>query len=305
MHRSVIVLFLTLSLIFGCHHQTDELVQLRKMNQELMISLNECQERTPSQQAVSLAGTEVQRLQSQVNGQTYQLYIKYPKGYHESKASYPVLYVIDAETNFGGVSYIVQRLIKDRLIPKVLVVGIAYGTTYKQFYKLRSRDLTPVEDKDLKMGGAKVADPTGGAPQFSRFMEEELFPFVQANYRVKENDRAIYGHSYGGLFGAYALLHQPQLFNRYLILSPSLWFKETILIDDLRKMEVDEGEAKVYMASGELERRIDVMQTEFAKILADKKSPALALKAELMPNETHRTIFGPGFTNGMRYLYGE
>ena len=119
------------------------------------------------------------------------------------------MYVLDAETNFGGVSYIVQRLIKDRLIPEILVVGIAYDTDYKNFYRLRSRDLTPVEDSNLKMGKNEV-DPTGGAPLFSKFLEQELFPFIEKVCRIQPKDRAIYGHSYGGLFGSYVLLEQPK-----------------------------------------------------------------------------------------------
>ena len=111
-----------------------------------------------------------------------------------------MLYVTDAETNFGWVTYIVQRLIKDKLIPPIIVVGIAYGTDYNSFYKLRSRDLTPIESE---MGSTSNPDPAGGAGKFCDFLSNELFPFIDRNYNVKNGERALYGHSYGGLFGTH------------------------------------------------------------------------------------------------------
>ena len=111
---------------------------------------------------VSLANTELHRLTSRDNGETHEIKVWRPRGYAQGTEPLPVLYVIDAETNFGGVSYIVQRLIKDRLIPEMLVVGIAYGTTYDRFYELRGRDLTPTKDPSFRRG-----KPSGEAPAFS------------------------------------------------------------------------------------------------------------------------------------------
>lgn len=58
---------------------------------------------------VELNNTEIRELVSSTNGYEYKIYIKFPKHYNKNDKNYPVLYVIDAETNFGGVSYIVQR----------------------------------------------------------------------------------------------------------------------------------------------------------------------------------------------------
>ena len=229
-----------------------------------------------------------------------------PKDYlQEQEKTYPVLYILDAETNFGGVSYIVQRLIKDQLIPEILVVGIAYDTDYRNFYRLRSRDLTPVEDKDLKMGNKEV-DPTGGASAFSDFLEFELFPFIESKYRVKTEDRALYGHSYGGLYGSYALLDKSHLFNRYLLLGPSLWYKDKLLVRQLpgKSLKFDKP-TRLYMGSGELDRGINDRQVEFVEILTEKRILNLTIKSEVIHDETHRTIFGVGFTNGLRFVYGQ
>ncbi len=255
---------------------------------------------------VTIANTSVQELTSKLNKQKYQIKVSYPKGYFKNiEKKYPVLYVIDAETNFGGVSYIVQRLIKDQLIPEILVVGIAYNTDYKNFYKLRSRDLTPVEDKNLRMGNNQV-NPTGGASKFSDFFEFELFPFIEKNYRTKQGDRAIYGHSYGGLYGSYALLNKSHLFSKYLLLGPSLWFKDKLLVKHASNKGLKISKTtKLYMASGELDLRISDYQEEFVVLLKKQNIKNLKIESEVIKNETHRTIFGVGFTNGLRSIYAK
>lgn len=255
---------------------------------------------------VVIANTDVKEIASKYVDQKYQIKVSYPKSYFKDPSrKFPVLYVIDAETNFGGVSYIVQRLIKDELIPELLVVGIAYNTTYKNFYSLRSRDLTPAEDKQLKMGGHKV-DPTGGAPDFCKFLEQELFPFIEANYKVENEDRALYGHSYGGLFGAFVLIDNPDLFNRYLLLGPSLWFKDKYMVKEAMRKDLQlTKDTRLYMASGEFDARINDFQEAFVDLLKSKEIPNLAIESAVVDNETHRTIFGIGFTNGLRFLYAE
>ena len=57
------------------------------------------------------------------------------------------------------------------------------------------------------------------------------------------------------------------------------------------------------MASGELEGRIDDLQIEFIRLLKGREIQNLRIESEVIENETHRTIFGVGFTNGLRFLY--
>lgn len=302
------LLFITLILFTACQkRENQEADKLKAENQILKEKITQLENQAvvfKENAPVTLANTIVREITSKINHQKYFIKVSYPKSYFKNKdKKYPVLYVLDAETNFGGISYIVQRLIKDRLIPEILVIGIAYNTSYKNFYRLRSRDLTPVEDKNLKMGNHDV-DPTGGAPEFSQFIASELFPFVSKNFRVKEKDRAIYGHSYGGLFGSYLLLEKPQLFNKYLLLSPSLWYKDNLLVSQVKTENVEfDQKSKLYMASGELEGRIDDLQVEFIAAIKNKAIKNLSIKSEVVKNETHRTIFGVGFTNELRYIY--
>lgn len=251
---------------------------------------------------VRLDDTEQFALASRHVDQTFQIKVGFPRGYDPGAAPYPVLYVTDAETNFGGITYIVQRLIKDDLIPPILVVGIAYGTDYDTFYRLRSRDLTPARRPQPRNDG--TAAPVGGAGAFLQFMEEELFPEIERRYRADPHDRALYGHSYGGLFGSYVLLTRSDLFRRYLVLSPSLWYDDERLLHEVGRRSLDIDPTVVYMGAGALEGRIDDEVRAFADSLRRHAPTSLRLEAAVLDNETHRTVFGRGFTDGLRFIYG-
>ena len=142
---------------------------------------------------VEINNTEVRELLSQYNNQKYDVYIKFPTNYKKSGNNYPVLYVLDAEVNFGGISYIVQRLIKDGIIPEIFVVGIAYQGEQgdDDYYSLRCRDLTPTVDKAFMKGHHQMKDGAGGAENFAKFIELELFPFITEKYPVKNESRAL------------------------------------------------------------------------------------------------------------------
>jgi enterochelin esterase-like enzyme len=89
---------------------------------------------------VEIRDTEMRFLTSKYVDQTYEIDVFFPKDYHNETFRYPVLYVLDAEYNFGCVAFIAKRLIKNGDIPKALVVGIAYNTTEDDFYvKLLAR----------------------------------------------------------------------------------------------------------------------------------------------------------------------
>ncbi len=266
--------------------------------------------------AVQLANTETFAITSEQVDDAFFIKVAYPRDYATSDKRYPVIYVTDAETNFGALQYVVQRLAKDRLIPEVIVVGIAYDTNYDEFYRLRARDLRPSipDDPELDLGGRP---DEGKAEQFADFLRHELIPHIDANYRTVAGDRAYYGHSYGGLFGVWSLMYESDLFNRYVILSPSLWWGELwygrprtshgyhILP---RRAETDgtsETDARVFVASGELEPRIDELQQIWADAIRPNLDPSVEMRDLIYENETHRTIFGRGVMDGFRFVYGE
>jgi predicted alpha/beta superfamily hydrolase len=247
---------------------------------------------------VGIRGTELRHLDSRIIGERLEVDVSLPRGYEEESLRYPVAYVLDAETNFGATSYIAHRLMKNGDIPRIIVVGIAYDTSYEDFYRKRARDLTPVRAPRFAHGG--------GAARFARFMREELFPLVDASYRTRPGDRTLYGHSFGGLFADYALLEQPDLFRRIVSISPSIWYADRYLIQKEEQVfrSGRPPKAVVYTAVGEHES--DHFVRDWKELTAKLRSrgyPGLVVKSEVLADENHRSIFGVAFTNGLRYVF--
>lgn len=138
--------------------------------------------------------------------------------------SYAKIYANGAKQNAKAVS---------KLSKTVLIVGIGYDSPLAYDTKRRTRDLTPAASGEEYANG-------GGAAEFYDFVKDELFPLVDRKYATTQSDKIYFGHSFGGLFGIYALLRDDGIFDEFFIASPSLWWGESQLIRDA----LDEGKLR-------------------------------------------------------------
>lgn len=149
----------------------------------------------------------IHRISSKILQEDREIIISLPKEYAKSNSSYPVLYLTDGFQNIEHVSGSVELLTRTGSIPPMIIVGIK---SYN-----RAKDFTLSKSK----GNAK----SGGGKQFLSFIESELIPFMDANYRTNDF-RILEGHSLGGLFAASVLLEKPHIFQSYIIMSPAFWW---------------------------------------------------------------------------------
>ena len=70
---------------------------------------------------------------------------------------------------------------------------------------------------------------TGHSQNFMEFIKKELQPFVASKYQTS-GQKTIIGQSLGGLLATEILLKQPDLFDNYIIVSPSLWWDDESLL---------------------------------------------------------------------------
>ncbi|MCE7991663.1 MAG: alpha/beta hydrolase [Roseivirga sp.] len=160
---------------------------------------------------------------SEVLGENRQLNIYLPQSYAENTTQpYPVIYLLDGSTEedfihiaglvqFGSFSWI-------EMIPESIVVGIVNVD--------RRRDFTyPTLNKKDK----KDFPTTGKSADFIDFIDKELQPLVEKQYRVTAT-KTLIGQSLGGLLATEILFKRPQLFDNYIIVSPSLWWDNQSLL---------------------------------------------------------------------------
>jgi uncharacterized protein len=135
---------------------------------------------------------------------------------------YPVLYLLDGGSHFHSVTGLLDQLTSNELVPEMIVVAITNTD--------RSRDLTPTRSLKLPDGTEQEwLKTTGGADNFLKFIETELFPHIQKNFPT-EPHRILIGHSFGGLFAIHTMMNRPELFNSYVAIDPSLWWDNRKLL---------------------------------------------------------------------------
>jgi len=98
----------------------------------------------------------------------------------------------------------------------------------------------------------------GGADAFLTFIEEELKPWIEREFKIDGTRQAIIGHSLGGLFVLHTLFTKPGAFRTYVAGSPSIHWSRRIILDEERqfasRLEHERMDVRVLLAVGELKK---------------------------------------------------
>jgi predicted alpha/beta superfamily hydrolase len=231
------------------------------------------------------------------------LNIYLPEGYNpKDTVSYPVVYLLDGSANedfihicglyqFNNFEWI------DR-VPKSIVVGIATVD--------RRRDFTfptnIAEDREKY-------PTTGHSDKFIEFLAKELQPYIEKNYRTNES-KTIIGQSLGGLVATEILFRHPEMFSRYIIVSPSLWWDGGSLLSFVSdKLKTAGDRKKIYIGVGKeglTQGKNPRLMENDANLLAEKinrlNNGRLTVIFDYLPQEDHATIMHQAVFNALRML---
>ncbi|MBZ4421512.1 alpha/beta hydrolase [Myxococcus sp. RHSTA-1-4] len=234
-------------------------------------------------------------LESRVLKETRRINVYLPPGYSEGQARLPVLYLLDGgvHEDFPHIVGIAQLASLNHAMGEMIVVGIE-GTDRKRDFTHPSSD--PVDLKEL---------PTsGGSAAFREFLARELKPWVEARYRTT-GASALIGESLAGLFVVETFLRQPELFERYIAVSPSLWWDNQSLAKEsaARLRAHPEGPRSLFLSIG---NEGGTMQEGVDALVGALKAHApagLRWHYEPMPGELHSTIYHPAAFRAVRLLF--
>ena len=155
------------------------------------------------------------RIPSKLLAETRVVNVYAPPGYNgKAETRYPVLYMLDGgeKEDFPHLASTLDALIVANEIPPMLLVGIENTE--------RRRDMTGPTSVD---SDREIAPVVGESAAFRGFIERELMPQIRVFYNVND-DAAIIGESLAGLFVIETMFLQPDLFDTYIALDPSLWW---------------------------------------------------------------------------------
>ena len=254
---------------------------------------------------------------SRIMSEDRTIWIKVPASYNEQNGaiqSYPVMYVLDGKTAFfpvtGVVSFMSEKDHVNYQIPEMIIVGV---DTEKRF-----RDLTPnASTKQPNGDEAKTPEQklmmqeSGGGEKFLKFLQEEVFTYVEKNYRTNP-DRIYVGHSLGGLTATYTFLKHPDLFNAAISIDPSLWWDGAKYVNEapelLRAMPNDKMK-KYYVSvidssnyGGTLQFHANAI-FNIGKAMANASLKNLKYKVDYIPNTDHSSIPMLSWYNGLLFVF--
>ena len=261
-----------------------------------------CQKKTTNDHSITENSTKsdsitigaTHTISSKILNEDREIIISLPEGYTKSNATYPVLYLTDGFQNIEHVRGSVEILTRTGNIAPVIIVGI------KSINRLRDFTYTSNENQ-LKSGGGK---------DFLAFIETELIPYIDKTYRTN-TFRILEGHSLGGLFTASTLIEKPDIFQAYIVISPSFWwndqeltkkagayFSANLKLEKLLFFGVGKDES-----TEDFGMRKDL--TNFITVLNTNKPPKLDIEHREFDNEGHMS--SPLLTNyyGLKFIFSD
>ena len=224
---------------------------------------------------------------SQAVGEERTILVRVPANYDRTDDRYPVVYMLDAHPPQNAMmAGIVEQQAWGGMMPEVIVVGIQNTN--------RVRDMTPTP------GDRQGA---GGAEKFLRFIESEVIPFIDKNYRT-EPYRTLAGHSLAGLFTVYAMVESPEAFNSYVAASPFLHWDKNFLIKRAEAAfgKRSEWNKRLFIALGDEPEYLGAYNA-FASLLKQAKPKKLDYDFRQFKEENHGSVVLPAYYAGLRKVY--
>ena len=246
----------------------------------------------------NIPGVTSLRIKSAVLGEERLILVRTPRGYEAGNQRYPVLYMTDGDAHIAHTSSTVEFLSRNGRMSELIVVGITNTD--------RTRDLSPTHVEQPGATGAPQFPTSGGADKFLKFMETELFPEIEKNYRTHPY-RILAGHSLGGLFAIHAMMSKPEMFNAIIAVSPALQWDNQVVVkraEDFFKTRKD-AVRTLYISLGREPGPIEDAFYQFKQTLSKQQSKGLDWEAQEMTDEDHGSVVLRSHYFGLRKIYSD
>ncbi|MBO0340408.1 MAG: alpha/beta hydrolase-fold protein [Bacteroidota bacterium] len=209
-------------------------------------------------------------LSSKILNEQREVQIYLPPDYQDSAKAYPVVYVLDGQRFFLHVVSLSQSFQQFQLTPEFIIVGInnSYPNRFRHFGE--------------------------GKENFKGFLENELMPYVNENFRTK-GENLLFGWEYGASFVFHMMMDQPTLFNAYLMASPFPIFDAIDGLDTSSNMGT-----QLYFAVSPDEYDVRHSTEKLNEKLTTQPIDGLSWKYFEFELEEHRSTGYPTLYHGLR-----
>lgn len=220
-----------------------------------------------------------------------------------STQRYPVIYLLDSESNFHYLTAIVEKLSKSPYpaIPEMIIVGIVNTD--------RSRDLTPSVQKTDSLAGRKIEGKTGGNAAFFKFLETELMPDITHKYRSNGFNIMI-GHSFGGITALNHMISSEKSMQAYIVHDPSIWWDNEMMLKTFQntnntKMQNKQlflSQAGISTQQNGVDQHDDAIQ-KMHQYFSGQQQHLFNYKFVRYEDENHGSVTMKGNLDGLRFIF--
>lgn len=221
---------------------------------------------------------------------SFDIYISLPDGYESGSDSFATVYYMDANLKSGkAFRKAVDDYRKKGQHINAICIGIGHFDNYRE---LRRRDLITPFVKSANDSLISNEANFGHCEEFYQFLQHELIPHVEKNYRIK-GDRSFLGHSLGGLFAFYCLFKKEHLFKNLVALSPALWINYGNIYDFEKKYFAHSKtlDARLWLCTGTRETLNKILAggREMKNHLDNRRYDQLDFRYKEFEGETHNS----------------
>lgn len=222
---------------------------------------------------------EKQTIKSEILNQERILFVYLPTDYNEDTTiTYPVHYISDAPATSNLYFDLIRLNSIMNDVPQSIVVGLS---------------------SDGRNDNLIISN---NASNYLQFIENEVIPFVEKNYRTN-NYKVLAGHSAGGDFVIYTYLKNPKLFNAYIAGSPGPIDQLIEFADTLKTDLITEGYRFLYSSVGTNNDTDTTSFRELEKIIKEKADKQHVYHFKINQGESHISNIAINFQNGFLKLY--
>jgi predicted alpha/beta superfamily hydrolase len=248
-------------------------------------------------------------IRSKAVGVTYAVEVVVPTVTPPNGKTYPIVYCTDWFVLSDYLKSLPGLMAMGRLAEPYIMVGVSVEGTTNDWSAARTRDFTPAratDDYSKSVLYGPALGMAGGAAAFTTFLKSELIPLVESKYPGDPSRRGFLGYSLGGLLGTYILVREPELFQYYLVGSPSAWFNEYRLASELKDVPRDRLQSikKIYLSVGEEESWEMLKGYGILRgALQDRGLAGSRIKTEIVAEAGHVGAMPISLYNGLRFLF--
>ena len=177
----------------------------------------------------------------------------------------------------------------------MIVVGIVSIERNKEMLPKNS------DPKTSEMYGGYL----GEADKFMSFIETEVMPYIDKNYRTLPTRIGI-GHSNSATFLSYCFLEKPQLFDAYIAASPNFDYDNQQFVQRFEKFDTSaiNSDKFFYMCNADETEGWITGRKKIIKLFNENKLGRVTfVNQDFSLHEDHNTVFPPAVFQGLKEYF--